>query len=177
MSKLQLKKELNSMSKDQLAELVLDLYSARKEIKEYLEFFLNPNVEKLVEKFRKNVDKELRRSKHGYSKARVSGLKRMVNDVSSFSPGADTVIDCHLYLVKELIHLERYLNLPGALYNGFNYFVEQSILLAYADGYLDKTIAQLNDLANNDKIGRQYFRTHLKNLIQATIDSLKSSLS
>ena len=43
MSKIQLKKELQTMEAPQLREMILEAYSARKEIKEYFEFFLNPD--------------------------------------------------------------------------------------------------------------------------------------
>ena len=52
MSKLQLKKEIQKLERHQLEQMVLDAYAARKETKEYFEFFLNPDVEKLTENIR-----------------------------------------------------------------------------------------------------------------------------
>ena len=49
MSKIQLKKELQTMEAPQLREMILEAYSARKEIKEYFEFFLNPDIEHLLD--------------------------------------------------------------------------------------------------------------------------------
>ena len=43
MSKAQLKKQLKTLEKDEIIEMVMELYDARKEAKEYLEFYLNPN--------------------------------------------------------------------------------------------------------------------------------------
>ena len=43
MSKVALKKYLNTLQKGEIVEMVLDLYDARKEAKEYLEYFLNPD--------------------------------------------------------------------------------------------------------------------------------------
>ncbi len=43
MSKAQLKKHLASLDKSQIIEVVMELYEARKEAKDYLEFYLNPN--------------------------------------------------------------------------------------------------------------------------------------
>lgn len=50
MSKAQLKKYIQGMEREHLEEMVLDLYSDVKAAKEYLDFFLNPDVEKLVDK-------------------------------------------------------------------------------------------------------------------------------
>ncbi len=43
MSRTQLKKHLTALTKKQIIEVMLELYDARKEAKEYLEFYLNPN--------------------------------------------------------------------------------------------------------------------------------------
>ena len=43
MSKIALKKYLGTLEKSEVIDVVLDLYDARKEAKEYLEYFLNPD--------------------------------------------------------------------------------------------------------------------------------------
>lgn len=55
MSKAKLKKYLQSLSQEQLVQVVLDLYSARKEAKEYLEFFMDPNEEDALERYKKTL--------------------------------------------------------------------------------------------------------------------------
>ena len=52
MSKTQLKKFLNTLNHDQITEMVLELYAARKEAKDYLDYFMNPDEEKMQEKYR-----------------------------------------------------------------------------------------------------------------------------
>lgn len=50
MSKIQLKKLLESLAKEEIIDIVIELYDARKEAKEYLDFFVNPNDDaKLLE--------------------------------------------------------------------------------------------------------------------------------
>ena len=49
MSKAKLKKHLLSLTKEQITDIVLELYDARKEAKEYLEFYLEPNSFRLVD--------------------------------------------------------------------------------------------------------------------------------
>lgn len=56
MSRAQVKKILSTLSKDQLEELVLDLYDARKGAKEYLEFFADPNSDALLETLCKKIE-------------------------------------------------------------------------------------------------------------------------
>lgn len=43
MTKAQLKKHLQKLPKEQVIEVILELYDARKEAKEYLDFYTNPN--------------------------------------------------------------------------------------------------------------------------------------
>ena len=61
MSKLKLKKELSSLSKDEIIEVVARAYSARKEFRDYFEFFLNPDADKLYEKYRDAILREIGR--------------------------------------------------------------------------------------------------------------------
>ena len=49
MSKATVRKTLNSMPKEEIIGMVLEMYDARKEAKEYLEFYVNPDEDgKLV---------------------------------------------------------------------------------------------------------------------------------
>lgn len=92
MSKAQLKKELAAMSHEQLEQIILDAYDARKDTKEYFEFFLNPDAEKLRDKYFEAFAKELRRVKWGMSKARVSVFKKGIKEYESFGVApADTL--------------------------------------------------------------------------------------
>ena len=43
MPKVTLKKYLGTLEKSEIIDVVLDLYDARKEAKEYLDYFLNPD--------------------------------------------------------------------------------------------------------------------------------------
>ena len=52
MSKAALKKHLQSLNREQLIETVLEMYDNMKPVKEYLEFFLNPNEKEMFEKYR-----------------------------------------------------------------------------------------------------------------------------
>lgn len=111
MSKSKLRKEIAAMSHEQLEQIILDAYDARADIKEYFEFFLNPDIEKLIEKHKKKVAKELLRTKWGSSKARVSVIKQCVKNFIGFNPGVEAVLDM-LFLTLEMMCLtERHVDL------------------------------------------------------------------
>ena len=53
MSKLLLKKILNSMDKSDIISLMLEMYDTKKEIKEYLDYYTNPNEKEQFLKYKK----------------------------------------------------------------------------------------------------------------------------
>ena len=55
MSKAEVKKYIKSVERDSLEELVMDLYSARKEAKEYLEYVIKPNDKGKLEEYREMI--------------------------------------------------------------------------------------------------------------------------
>ena len=58
MSKATVKKILMSMPKEEIIGMVLEMYDARKEAKEYLEFYANPDEDGKLEEYRKIITEE-----------------------------------------------------------------------------------------------------------------------
>ena len=58
MSKAKLKKYIQTLSKEQVDDIVLQLYSASKEAKTWLEFYLEPNSDTELEKYKKAIRSE-----------------------------------------------------------------------------------------------------------------------
>lgn len=58
MSKSTIKKLLQSMTKAEIIEMVLELYSARKEAKEYLEFYACPDEKGKLEEYKSIIREE-----------------------------------------------------------------------------------------------------------------------
>ena len=58
MSKAQLKKHLIKLTKEQVVDVVLELYDARKEAKEYLDFYINPTDDAKLEEYKKIIYNE-----------------------------------------------------------------------------------------------------------------------
>lgn len=108
MSKTILRKELARMDSEQLVQIILDAYDAKGEIKDYFEFFLNPDVEKLLGKHQARLDKELARTRWGQSKARVTVIKRAVKDFLGFAPGVQAELDMYFLTLSRLATAERY---------------------------------------------------------------------
>lgn len=86
MSKLQLRKHLRTMTADDLAALVLEVYDARKEAKEYLEYYLNPDINAKYAAAMETVVKELSRVVRRKYAPRMSKIKGAVKLFRTYGP-------------------------------------------------------------------------------------------
>ena len=79
MSKVALKKYLGTLEKSEIIDVVLDLYDARKEAKEYLEYILNPDEKEKMKEYKAIIRNEFW-PKRGDGKCRFSVCKRAIAD-------------------------------------------------------------------------------------------------
>ncbi len=101
MSKAKLKKTLAAMPASEIAELVLELYEARKEAKEYLEFWLEPDTPKALEKARKMVEKVFYTSvDRPRKRPSLTDLNRIARDFTSQVFDREAVADLLLYIAE-----------------------------------------------------------------------------
>lgn len=64
MSKAQLKKHLLKLTQEEIIDVILELYDARKEAKEYLEFYMNPNDDIKLDEYKKIIYSQPLKSSH-----------------------------------------------------------------------------------------------------------------
>ena len=76
MSKIALRRELALMSEDQLRQIIMDAYSARKEIKEYFDYFLNPDPVAKGQEYMRKMAREMARRRG----PRATVLKKLLKD-------------------------------------------------------------------------------------------------
>ena len=107
MSKTQLKKELNQLDREQLIQLILDIYSARKEAKAYFDFFAEPDLAKLTEKFQSLILKEITRGKYNKSTARISRVRSYIRDYQSYGVSTEAVLELMIFTLKNGLMTER----------------------------------------------------------------------
>lgn len=106
MSKVQLKKELQKLTKEQLVEQILDLYDKNKSIKEFYDFYLNPKNEKeLVKKYKKIIRKEFNVEHPERGAEKFSVAKRAISDFRSLQPSPEALADVMLYLPESACEL------------------------------------------------------------------------
>ena len=162
MSKLQLKKEIHRLERRQLEQMILEAYDARKETKEYFDFFLNPDVEKLIEKYKVAIAKEFARSKRGHSKARISVIKKLVKEFESFHPGFDKEIDFLFYIVSHALLTETTIYFSDTLMKGIAAIIEKMLDTADRNLVADTLLTNLTALLDDESAGTRYFRRYLR---------------
>lgn len=174
MSKLQLNKELHSLSKEQIIEVILEMYSLRKDAKEYFEYFLKPDVNVLYKKYEEKIFKELKRVKHYHrrelSAARITRIKNMVKDFDSFGSGKEWtvklmfyVVECALILSSSTVYSEKYCESLAV-------FLKNTMTEADKNGCFSEYAGRITVLLKDDGTGfgtralRQYYRNSLREI-------------
>ncbi|MCM1448832.1 MAG: DUF6155 family protein [Clostridiales bacterium] len=167
MSKAQLKKELSGMTAGQLVEVILDAYAARPAIKEYFEYFLNPDVEKVFDKQMRIIVKETNRSKYHSSKARVSIINKAIKEFTMHGPDDEMLVRFLYTAVHNLAVAEMMLEFSDTHWSLVSKIVSQALTVADSAGFSDKLLVQLTKLASEDsKIGTRWFKRHVKDTVE-----------
>lgn len=138
MSKLELKKELKTLSKDKIIDIVLELYSARKEAKEYLEFFLNPNEKSEVEKYKMIILDEFCPSK-GEPKCRFSVCRKAISDFKKLKPSPEVLADLMLYYIEEGVQVTiQYGDMWEQYYTALENNFEKAVVFIAKNGLMEQ---------------------------------------
>ncbi len=102
MSKAKLKKTLLSMPAEGIVEMVCELYDARKEAKEYLEYWLDPDPEAALEKYREEARKLFFLPSGVARKApSATELRRLQKNFSSLCYDVEKELDLALYVAEQ----------------------------------------------------------------------------
>jgi len=133
MSKTQLKKELQLLDKSSIINVVLDLYSARKEARDYLDFFVDPDISGRMEKARIKIAKELTRGRQGgRSRARISHIRAAIKEIATLDPGIEYVADLMVYAIEIAYATSQSQRLTATFANGIRRLVTDTVT------YLDR---------------------------------------
>lgn len=100
MSKTEVKKYLNTLEKKQIIEVVMDLYDAGKESKEFLEYYIHPDEKAKLKEYKAIILNEFF-PKRGDGKCRFSVCKKAISDFKKLHPSPESQADLMLYLVEQ----------------------------------------------------------------------------
>ncbi len=101
MSKASLKKVLKGMEADQLRDIIVELYENRPEAKDYLDYWADPNPEKVIEEYKKNIFKLFFMSEGRPRKSPdFKELKKLIKYFMTLYLSPEQNIDIKLYSVE-----------------------------------------------------------------------------
>lgn len=165
MSKTSLKKELKELDGEQVKEMILDLYTRCKEAREYLDFFLEPEVQPLFDKHYEEISKEAWRGKYGKSTARVSRIKATLKHFDSFGAGPEWTLKLMHAALLEMLDVEyrRYVSLT--FIKGINGLAVSMLKYAEKEQLFDKALETLNDVLLHYTMSKGV-RTGLRDTVQ-----------
>ena len=104
MSKAKLKKHLLSLTKEQITDIVLELYDARKEAKDYLEFYLAPDCNAELEKSKKAIRNEFFPTRGFSEKPSFAKCRKVISDFQKLKPDHCCRFNVVLYRTRMRIH-------------------------------------------------------------------------
>lgn len=164
-TKTMLKRELATLTREQLIELIMNTYGLSSEVKQYYDFFVDPDVEKLLEKYKLAISKELSRTKYGRrSKARISVINKNLKQFRMLDPGSEWVIKLWVYMLQYAAATESAVYFSDTLYSGLMRSLVS--LMDYADTnyQLDKVLAEMQKIIDSPITTETFERLMRRNI-------------
>lgn len=94
----EVKSELNKLKKGDLINQIAELYKKYMPVKEYFDFYVNPDEDKLLEQYKERVTSGFF-PKHGY-KLKVSISRKAINDFKKLGTSQESLADLLLHYVE-----------------------------------------------------------------------------
>lgn len=163
------------MSAEQISEMVLDLYAARSEAREYLDFFVSPDIEKKLDKSRSLIKKEMSRNSKGRNKSRSTRIRRFIKDISSLNPGAEPVAEIMTFAVETFCEVGSDQIIKTSVQNGYARLLHDTIIYINDAGlvgdYLPRIEKAVDSMSSSWWRGNE-FKKLLKQELKETMESL-----
>lgn len=99
MSKLEIKKMLEGMDKKELILFILDMYDSKKEIKDYIDFYADPDEDKKFQRA-KSIIKDEFFPERGFPRCRLNVLRKTISDFLRLKASPKLEAELMLYLVE-----------------------------------------------------------------------------
>lgn len=147
MSKTALRRELLDMPREAIIQVVLDLYAARKEARDYLDFFINPDVDGRLDKARSAIQRELQRTGRNrrHSKARISRITAAIKEFASLQAGFEHEAELRVYAINATLNASLAVQFQPPMINGLRRLMDETISLLDAHQMLTMHIESITD--------------------------------
>lgn len=137
------------MTHEQMVQIVLDAYDARKETREYFEFFLDPDVEKALDEAREKIEKEFK-VKRGFLKFSITKLRAIIKQYESLGIGCSETLSLMNDTVFMLVVNGSKFSISDNSWNVIQRFITQVLKYANDNGELEQALTHLNELQRSE---------------------------
>ena len=146
MSKRELRKYLNELTKKQLEEQIMDLYTRFKFVKEYYDFAFNPRENELIEQCRFQISKEYYPVGSRKAKMRRSVAQKWIKKLILLDADSSLLADVMFFNIEIALtfsgeHIIRQESFFTSMYKSFDealHFVSEKGILTEFKGRIEK---------------------------------------
>lgn len=156
------------MTAEQIAEMVLDLYAARPEAKEYLDFFVSPDIDKKLDKARSAIKKEISRTSRGRNRTRSTKVRRLIKDVASLNPGVEHVAEIMTFALETICETSKTQIIKTTTQNGFARLLRETLLFIDSNSVLTQFLPRI-ETAVNAMDSNRWRNGEFKSLLQSEL--------
>ncbi len=174
MSKSALKKLLNDLDCEQLKEVILEIYDARKDAREFLEYFVSPDEKAMYEKYKAIIHKEFFPQK-GKAKARSSVCKKAMKEFVTLHPSPRLIADLKLYTVECATQYAMVMRswIKDSVENLRVGTFEDVLKYMYANGILDESMQRIERILITSKSLRHPIKDDLEEAYNNFLDNMR----
>lgn len=144
----EVKSELNKLDKDALIKHISELYKKFKPVKEYLDFYINPDEKKLLEKYKEKVTEGFFPKRGDNIKLSIS--RKAINDFKKLGVSQEYLADLLLHFVECGIELTNtYGDINENFYTSVENTYDKALQIIDNNGLLEKFKARALKIIND----------------------------
>jgi hypothetical protein len=133
----EVKNNLKNLNKNQLIDLIGELYNKNKSVKEFFDFYVNPNEKELLSKYREKVF-ETFYPKRGFGYNLKEG-KKAISDFKKLGVSDDNLADLMLFYVETGVEFTNdFGDINESFYSSLEKTYAQALTLMSKNGLLEK---------------------------------------
>lgn len=144
----EVKRELKKLEKDKLIDLIADLYGKNKSVKEFFDFYLNPNEIKMFDKYRDKVFVAFY-PKRGFNYSLKEG-KQAISEFKKLGTSSDLIANLMLFYVETGVQFTNdFGDINEAFYSSVESMYLAALKLMKRNNLLDKFSERTRKVVNN----------------------------
>lgn len=152
MSKTAVRKAIKDFDAPQLSQLIMELYGKSKEVKEILDFFAEPDIDKKIEQYKSVLLKEAMRYTHREHHPRIARLRAAIKRFRTLhEPGDEAVAELMVYTSLALVALGESKRHRETLYDSVGTFLGETLSYLKERDMLDEYLPRFRRAASKLK--------------------------